>query len=51
MRVLSIGGTGNISIAATQLCAEQGIDLTLLNRGQSRISPGPGRGRSTSCTR
>jgi len=38
MRVLSIGGTGNISIAATQLCAEQGIDLTLLNRGQRVIA-------------
>ena len=38
MRVLSIGGTGNISIAATQLCAEQGIDLTLLNRGQREVA-------------
>ena len=38
MRVLFIGGTGNISIAATRLCAEQGIDLTLLNRGQRDVS-------------
>jgi len=33
MRVLFIGGTGNISIAATRLCAEQGVELTLFNRG------------------
>jgi len=38
MRVLFIGGTGNISIAATRLCAEQGADLTLLNRGQREIA-------------
>jgi nucleoside-diphosphate-sugar epimerase len=37
MRVLFIGGTGNISIAATRLLAEQGVDLTLVNRGQSGI--------------
>jgi nucleoside-diphosphate-sugar epimerase len=35
MRVLSIGGTGNISRAVTQLLAQRGVDLTLLNRGQS----------------
>jgi nucleoside-diphosphate-sugar epimerase len=38
MRILFIGGTGNISIAATRLCAEQGVELTLLNRGQSDVS-------------
>ena len=38
MRVLFIGGTGNISIAATRLCAKRGIDLTLLNRGQKKTS-------------
>jgi nucleoside-diphosphate-sugar epimerase len=38
MRVLFIGGTGNISIAATRLCAEQGVELTLLNRGQREIA-------------
>jgi len=38
VRVLFIGGTGNISIAATRLCAEQGIELALLNRGQSDVS-------------
>ena len=35
MRVLFIGGTGNISTAATRLLAERGVDLTVLNRGQS----------------
>jgi nucleoside-diphosphate-sugar epimerase len=34
MRVLFIGGTGNISLAVTQLAAARGIDLTLLRRGQ-----------------
>jgi nucleoside-diphosphate-sugar epimerase len=38
MRVLFIGGTGNISIAATRFLAEQGADLTLVNRGQSGVS-------------
>ena len=38
MRVLFIGGTGNISIAATRLLAEQGIDLTLVNRGQREVA-------------
>jgi len=34
MKVLFIGGTGNISSACTALAAQQGIELTLLNRGQ-----------------
>jgi nucleoside-diphosphate-sugar epimerase len=34
MKVLFIGGTGLISTASTQLAAERGIELTLLNRGQ-----------------
>jgi nucleoside-diphosphate-sugar epimerase len=34
MKVLFIGGTGNISTAVTRLAGEQGIDLTLLRRGQ-----------------
>jgi nucleoside-diphosphate-sugar epimerase len=34
MKVLFIGGTGNISTAVTQLAAEQGIEMTLLRRGQ-----------------
>jgi nucleoside-diphosphate-sugar epimerase len=36
MNVLFIGGTGIISSACTQLAVERGIDLTLLNRGQSK---------------
>jgi nucleoside-diphosphate-sugar epimerase len=33
MKVLFIGGTGNISSASTRLAAERGIELTLLRRG------------------
>jgi nucleoside-diphosphate-sugar epimerase len=33
MKVLFIGGTGNISTAATRLAAERGFELTLLRRG------------------
>jgi nucleoside-diphosphate-sugar epimerase len=33
MKVLFIGGTGNISTSVSRLCIEQGIDLYLLNRG------------------
>jgi len=36
MKVLFIGGTGIISSGVTQLAVEKGIDLYLLNRGQSR---------------
>ncbi len=36
MKVLFIGGTGIISTAVTQLAVERGIDLYLLNRGQSK---------------
>ena len=35
MKVLFIGGTGKISSACTQLAVERGIDLYLLNRGQT----------------
>jgi nucleoside-diphosphate-sugar epimerase len=35
MRVLFIGGTGNISTACTRLAEEKGIELFLLNRGRS----------------
>jgi nucleoside-diphosphate-sugar epimerase len=34
VRVLFIGGTGNISIASTRLLAERGVELAVLNRGQ-----------------
>lgn len=33
MRVLFIGGTGNISVSVSQLALKRGIDLTLLHRG------------------
>ena len=36
MKVLFIGGTGIISTAVTQLAVDRGIDLYLLNRGQSK---------------
>ncbi|HPY01403.1 MAG TPA: NAD-dependent epimerase/dehydratase family protein, partial [Candidatus Marinimicrobia bacterium] len=35
MKVLFIGGTGIISSACSQMALERGIDLYLLNRGQS----------------
>jgi nucleoside-diphosphate-sugar epimerase len=38
VRVLFVGGTGNISLESTRLLAERGVDLTLLNRG---VSPPP----------
>ena len=38
MKVLFIGGTGNISTACTRLAAEKGIEIFLLNRGQSPSS-------------
>ena len=33
VRVLFIGGTGNISLAVTRLLAERGSEVTVLNRG------------------
>ena len=41
MRVLFIGGTGNISAACSRLCVERGLDVYVLNRGQ-REMPIPG---------
>ncbi len=38
MKVLFIGGTGNISTAVSQLAIVQGIDLYLLNRGQRPVT-------------
>ncbi|MCI0707178.1 MAG: SDR family oxidoreductase [Ignavibacteriae bacterium] len=38
MKVLFIGGTGNISSAVSQLAINEGIDLYLLNRGQRNTS-------------
>lgn len=37
MKVLFIGGTGNISTAVSRLAVAQGIDLTLLNRGRQDV--------------
>lgn len=36
MKVLFIGGTGNISTSVSRLCISKGIDLYLLNRGESK---------------
>jgi nucleoside-diphosphate-sugar epimerase len=37
MKVLFIGGTGNISTSTSKLCIERGIDLYLLNRGKRKV--------------
>ncbi|HQT92530.1 MAG TPA: NAD-dependent epimerase/dehydratase family protein, partial [Candidatus Kryptobacter bacterium] len=37
MKVLFIGGTGNISTSVSKLCVERGIDLYLLNRGKRGV--------------
>jgi len=39
MKILFIGGTGVISTACSQLCIEKGVDLYLLNRGESFRKP------------
>ncbi len=41
MNVLFIGGTGIISSACSQLAVERGINLTLLNRGETTRRPVP----------
>jgi nucleoside-diphosphate-sugar epimerase len=38
MRVLFIGGTGNISTPVSRLCVERGFDLVLLNRGRREVA-------------
>lgn len=38
MKVLFIGGTGNISAATSRLCLKKGIDLYLLTRGISDVN-------------
>ena len=38
MKVLFIGGTGNISTSVSRLCIERGIDLFLLNRGLRKVN-------------
>jgi len=37
MKVLFIGGTGNISVSVSKLAIERGIDLYLLNRGRLNV--------------
>ena len=37
MKVLFIGGSGNISSAVSRLTIQKGFDLYLLNRGKSKI--------------
>ena len=37
MKVLFIGGTGVISMDAVALAVERGIDVTVLNRGRSKM--------------
>ncbi len=37
MKVLFIGGTGNISTSVSRLCIERGIELFLLNRGRRGV--------------
>ncbi len=41
LRVLFIGGSGVISSACTELAVSQGIELSVLNRGQTRDRPPP----------
>jgi nucleoside-diphosphate-sugar epimerase len=38
MKVLFIGGTGNISVSVSKLAIQRGIDLTLLNRGRQGVT-------------
>ena len=41
LRVLFIGGSGTISAACSQLAAERGIKLSVLNRGATHLRPLP----------
>lgn len=41
MRILFIGGTGNISLSCSRLALAQGIELYLLTRGQSKRAAVP----------
>ena len=40
MKVLFIGGTGNISKVCAELAVARGYDVTLLNRGKNAGVPG-----------
>jgi dTDP-4-dehydrorhamnose reductase len=37
MKILFIGGTGNISTAVSRLCVSKGIDLFHINRGTTKV--------------
>ena len=41
LRVLFLGGSGVISSACSALAVQRGIDLHVLNRGQTSIRPLP----------
>jgi hypothetical protein len=41
MKALFIGGTGLISSACSELAVERGIELLILNRGQTDKYPAP----------
>jgi len=48
MKVLFVGGTGNISTSVSRLCIERGIELHLLTRGTRHVDiPGA---RDDACT-
>lgn len=38
LKVLFIGGTGNISTSVSKLCVNRGIDIYLLNRGSRKVN-------------
>ncbi len=38
MKILFIGGTGNISVSVSRLAVERGFDLYLLNRGRQNVT-------------
>ena len=38
MKILFIGGTGNISVSVSKLAIKRGFELTLLNRGQQGVT-------------
>jgi len=42
MRILFIGGTGNISLACTRMAVERGFEVTVLNRGRRPADLPPG---------
>jgi len=41
MKILFLGGTGNISSACVTQALEKGHDVTIFSRGQSELKPDP----------